>query len=304
MRRFFFLLTLLPAWLCSCSGDEKSAYELAREEFVADSAALKIAVTPTLDCLPLFVAFEHGLFNRLDVDVRLRMYQAQMDQDTAMAYGRVEAMTTDLVRAERLQRHEGVSLSYATATPLSWQLLSNPVARIKQLSQLDDKMMAMTRYSATDMLSDLAIDSARLAPERVFRIQVNDVNVRLNMLQTGIMDAMWLPEPQATVARLGGSPVVDQSSLRDLRMGVVAFSQHALTDSIRRQQMNRFIEAWNMACDTIEQVGLKHYRQLISQYCHVPEAALDSLPTNIHFTHAEPPRATDVDRARAWLNSE
>lgn len=304
MRRFFWFFALLPTVLLSCGGHEKSAGELAREEYVADSAALKIAVTPTLDCLPLFVASERGLFKSLDVDVRLRLYQAQMDQDTAMANGRVEALTTDLVRAERLQRHDGVGLSYVAVTPLSWQLVTNPVARIKQLSQMEDKMMAMTRYSATDMLSDMAVDSARLVPEHVFRIQVNDVSVRLNMLQTGIMDAMWLPEPQATVARQGGSPVIDQSSLRDLRLGVVAFSQKALADTMRRQQMERFVEAWNMACDSIEQAGLMHYRRLISEQCHVPEVMLDSLPTDIHFMHAEPPRTADIDRARAWLGDQ
>ena len=303
MRRFFFFLSLAVPLLLSCGNDEKTADEIAREAFVADSAALKVAVTPTLDCLPLFVAEEEGLFQQCGLNVRLRLFQAQMDQDTAMVRGRVEAMTTDLVRAAYMQQQGGLRLRYVAATPLYWQLVSNASARIKQLSQMEDKMMAMTRYSATAMLSVLAIDSAGLNPDHVFRIQVNDVGVRLNMLQTGIMDALWLPEPQASVARMEGNPVVDDSRLRDLQLGVIAFNEQALADTTRQQQLERFIEAYNMACDTIGSKGLHHYRHLISRQCGVKEDKLDSLPDDMLFPHAAEPRLTDVQRAGAWLNN-
>ena len=67
---------------------------------------------------------------------------------------------------------------------------------------MDDKMVAMTRYSVTDLLSDMVVDSAKLKPERVFRIQINDVNVRLKMLENNEMDALLMTEPYATQAIL------------------------------------------------------------------------------------------------------
>lgn len=264
-----------------------------------DSAALKIAVTPTLDCLPVFVAEEEGLFQKCDVSVRLRLFQAQMDQDTAMMQGRVEAMTTDLVRAEYM-RNNGTALRYVAVTPLSWQLVSNPSARVKQLSQMDDKMLAMTRHSATDMLSLTVIDSVRLDRGRVFRIQVNDVSVRLNMLLTGVMDAMWLPEPQATVARNFGSPVVYDSQHNGMPTGVVAFSEQCLADTARQRQMERFLMAYDMACDTINSRGLQKFATLLARKINVNVEQLDSLPQNIVFAHASQPLQGNVERARAW----
>ena len=59
-------------------------------------------------------------------------------------------------------------------------------------------MLAMTRYSATDLLADYAVDSAKLKSEQVFKIQVNDVNIRLKMLLNNEIDAVLLTEPQAT----------------------------------------------------------------------------------------------------------
>ena len=64
-------------------------------------------------------------------------------------------------------------------------------------------MIAITRYSATDYLATLAIDSVHPKYD-VYRVQINDVNIRLKMLLNNEMDAVLLSEPQATRARLEG----------------------------------------------------------------------------------------------------
>ena len=111
---------------------------------------------PTLDCLPIFIAKDHQLFDTV-VDIRLKRYTAQMDCDTAMMRGRVEGMVTDLVRAERIIQ-SGMPLKYVATTNAYWLLISNRNQRITQLKHLDDKMLAMTRYSVTDLLGDLAVE--------------------------------------------------------------------------------------------------------------------------------------------------
>jgi NitT/TauT family transport system substrate-binding protein len=293
---------LLTIGACDNGGNVVTGGDGATEA-AADSLALKVAVMPTLDCLPLFVADSEGLFRRESLDVVLCSFTAHMDCDTAITGGSVQAMATDLVRAERLQ-HQGIPLHYATATNLQWQLLTNKTARIRQLKQLDDKMVAMTRYSATALLTDMLVDSAKLASERVFRIQVNDVTVRLNMLETGILDALLLPEPQATVARGLKANMVYDSGRDSLRLGVIAFSQQALQqDTLRRLQLEAFTRAYDAACDSIMQKGIAHYRDLISRWCHVKACIADSVEAqdSLTFFHSIPPRQSDIDRARKWL---
>ncbi|MBQ3630023.1 MAG: ABC transporter substrate-binding protein [Prevotella sp.] len=302
MRRFYIVLITLATIACGTSEEQKRQQREAtrRVELQADSAALKIAVMPTLDCLPLFVADSLGLFGQEGLDVRLRPYQAQMDADTAMLRGRVEAMVTDLVRAERMQR-KGTALRYATQTNLSWQLVTNPSARLKRLEQLDDKMIAMTRYSATALLADHAVDSAKLKAERVFKIQVNDVGVRLNMLENGILDALLLPEPQATQARRLNSAVLMDTRQMDCRYGVIAFSEKVLKSAERQQQMSTFLKVYDMACDSINEQGFGAFSPLIVKHCGVSAETVDSLPADLRYNHATPPRQVDIDRAKAWL---
>lgn len=272
--------------------------KLARE----DSAALKIAVMPTLDCLPLFIAKDHHLFDTI-VDIRLKRYTAQMDCDTAMMRGRVEGVVTDLVRAERMI-HLGTPMKYVASTNAYWLLISNRNQRITQLKHLDDKMLAMTRYSVTDFLGDLAVDSAKLKTERVFRIQVNDVNVRLKMLENNEMDALFLTEPQATQALLAKHKVLLDTRQEDIHMGVVAFRTKGMDDQNRKKQMEVFLKGYNDACDSIKKFGVRHYKDVIRKYYVVSEPALRNLPDTLKYNHAEAPRQKDIERAQQWLSKK
>ncbi len=293
------IATLTAALGCGSSGDGSNQDS---QETATDSTALRVAVMPTIDCMPVFVAYHSGIFESESLNVALCRFTAHMDCDTAMAGGSVHVIPTDLVRAERLI-DQGTPLQYITSTTPAWQLLTSKTARIKKLPQMDDKMLAMTRFSATAMMADNLVDSAKLAKERVFRIQVNDVLVRLNMMETGIMDAMLLPEPQATVARSIGCSMLYDSTADSLEMGALAVSEKTMADTLRRQQVEAFTRAYDKACDSINTYGLAHYADIIAGECHVTRDMADSIDKQrpMAFSHATKPRQAAIDKAKAWL---
>ncbi len=268
-----------------------SKAEKARLDSI-DRVAFKVGVLPTLDCLPLYVAYDDSLFKSTGVRVHLKFFTAQMDCDTALVGGSVQGSITDLVRAERLQQRVG--LTYPIATNTYWQLVTNRLARIHKLHQLSDKMIAATRFSATDLLTDIAIKMGR-PKYNVYRIQINDIKIRLRMLENNEMDAMFLTEPQATKARLLGSPVLLDSRDLNLHLGVFAFRKADLAD--RKQQMRLFIKAYNQAVDSINKHGLQFYGPLISKYCGSDPQTIKALPS-LMFTHALSPRLRDIERAK------
>ena len=305
MKKLVYLSkTLLWAAASGQSYDEtKRISRLERQrQLKADSAALKIAVMPTLDCLPLLVARQYNLFDTLGADVRLKFFSSQIDCDTALMNNRVEGAVSDIVRVERMKKL-GKDLFYSTSTDTYWLLVSNRSSRIKELKQLDDKMMAMTRFSVTDMIGDYAVDSAKLDHERVFRIQINDVRVRLQMLQNNEMDALCLTEPQATEALSGKHKVLLDTRKLDWHMGVFAFRNIISNDSSRTKQYDVFVKAYNMACDTINKYGISKYRDIIARHCHVKAATVDSVK-NVKFSHVSEPRQQDIERAKKWLSKK
>ena len=305
MKKLVYLsIILVLAAACGQSYEEtKRILRLERQrQQKADSAALKIAVMPTLDCLPLLVARQYNLFDSLGADVRLKYFSSQIDCDTALMNNRVEGAVSDIVRVERM-KNRGKDLFYSTSTDSYWLLLSNRNSRIKELKQLDDKMMAMTRYSVTDMIGDYAVDSAKLDHERVYRIQINDVRVRLQMLQNNEMDALCLTEPQVTEALSGKHKVLLDTRKLDWRMGVFAFRNIISNDSSRKKQYDVFVKAYNMACDSINKYGISKYRDYIAKHCHVKVATIDSVK-NYKFSHVTEPLQQDIERARKWLSKK
>ncbi len=306
MKKLTFLMTCLLL-LAACGQSYEETKRITRQQRLdaarKDSAALKIAVMPTLDCLPLYVAEHYQLFDSLKGGVRLKFYMAQMDCDTAMERGRVEGAFTDLVRARRME-DRGLKLRYTAATNAHWQLIANRNARIRQLKQLDDKMVAMTRFSATDMLTDGVIDSVKLDKDRVFKVQINDVSVRLLMLQNNEMDAMWLTEPHATAARLLKNNVVYDTRKEDVRLGVLAFRDKEMQRKGRSQQLGLFLKAYNQACDSINKYGVRHYRELIVQRCKVRKQVADSVPDKLKYEHAREPRQCDSAVVEKWYKKK
>lgn len=263
----------------------------------ADSMAFKVAVMPTLDCFPFYLAKEMGWADSLHVDYRLRTYTAQMDCDTALLGGSVQGVVSDLVRVNHMKK-QGCPLYCLSATGAYWQLISNRKARIKKLDQLGDKMVAMTRYSATDFLTDHFLKGVKTS-SMVFKIQVNDVNIRLSMLLNNEMDAMWLTEPQATLARLARNNVVADSRDAKLNLGVIAMRDETRRDAARKDQLRKVVAAYNQACDSLNKNGIAHYGQVARKYYKLEGGVLGKLP-RMKFAHIKAPRQSDIDAVEGW----
>ena len=301
MRKLFLFLTII-CLLIGCGQSYEDTKRISRAQRIRlakeDSAALKIAVLPTLDCLPFYLAEDHNMFDTV-VDIRLKFFSAQMDVDTAIINRRVEIGVTDLVRAERMIKQDS-TIEYLTATNAYWQLITNRIARMTQLKHLEDKMLAMTRYSVTDMLGDIAVDSAKLKPEFVFRIQIKDVNIRLKMLENNEMDALLLTEPQAGQARLLKHKVILDTRNLDMKMGAVVMRNGVMNDKNRKRQLEVLIKGYNEACDSINHYGVAEYSDLVMKYCKVKRSTVESLK-NIKFEKITKPRQQDIERAQKWL---
>lgn len=298
----FVAMLTSSAILLSCGNSESERQRYSKAEKIKlaheDSLALKVAVMPTLDCLPLFVAKDRGMFDTLGVDVRLRNYNAQMDCDTAVANGRVQGSVTDLVRAERLIAN-GTPLRFISSTKAYWLMIGNSKQRVNKIADLGDKMVAITRYSATNMLADRFINQTK-TQGTVFRIQINDVLIRLKMLVNNEIDAVLLTEPQASEAVRMGNKVLADSRKDDLQLGVIAFRKKDIAGDYRSRQLQLFIRGYNMACDSINKYGVSHYSNIIEKHLVISQKTIMMIPHTV-FNHAESPRQKDIDAAKKWL---
>lgn len=301
MKRINYLLILAVLTFVSCGKSDKELQAERQAQKVAEreayQKAYKIAVMPTMDCLPAYLLKDSLLYDTAKVDIRLCRFNAQMDCDTAMIGGSVQAAFSDLVRTERLKHRNKVLMHYLTDTNLNWQLIADKDSKLKQLSDLSDKIVAMTRFSGTDLLTDMAVKKAK-PKYQVFRVQVNDVLVRLAMLQNHEIDAYWFAEPQITKALSADNNSLFNSEDAGVRLGVVA-----IMDKVRRQDEEAaFAAAYDKAVEQINKNGVKYYSALIQKYMKVDESVVRALP-DIKYTKIGPPRKADLLMARNFLSS-
>lgn len=273
-----------PAWGMKWAGKGSSSH-----------ADMTVAVMPMWDCLPLAVAYDRGFFEKKGIKVNLKFYDSQMDCDNALRGGGVNAGVTDIVRADRLQR-QGVALTYITATETQWKLIANKNARLKTTSQLGDKMVAMARYSATDLFTTLMLNEGK-PKNTVFRLQVNSLHTRLKMILCNAMDAAWLPEPQATQAIRAGHNILPVKAIEDLRMGTIVMKTDSTPTIDNSGKVNNFIMAYNQAVDSINHYGAEKYAETVSRLCNVDKTTLKAL-NKYRFTHARQPRQCDLEKAQ------
>lgn len=300
MKCINYLLLLVALMVVSCGKSDKELQAERQAKMQAEreayQKAYKIAVMPTMDCLPAYLLKDSLLYDTAKVDIRLCRFNAQMDCDTAMIGGTVQAAFTDLVRAERLKHRSKLLMHYLTDTNLNWQLIADKESKLKKLSDLSDKIVAMTRYSGTDLLTDMVVKKAK-PKYQVFRVQVNDVLVRLAMLQNHEIDAYWFAEPQITKALVGDNNALFNSQDAGVHLGVVA-----VMDKVRRQEEEAaFASAYDKAVELINKNGVKYYSALIQKYMKVDEAVVRSLP-DIKYTKIGPPRKVDLLMARNYMN--
>ncbi len=301
MKRINYLLILVVLAFAGCGKSDKELQAERQAQKVAEreayQKAYKIAVMPTMDCLPAYLLKDSLLYDTAKVDIRLCRFNAQMDCDTAMIGGSVQAAFTDLVRTERMKHRNKVLMHYLTDTNLKWQLIADKDSKLKQLSDLSDKIVAMTRYSGTDLLTDMVVKKAK-PKYQVFRVQINDVFVRLAMLQNHEIDAYWFAEPQVTKALMANNNSLFSSEDAGVHLGVVA-----VMDKVRRQDEEAaFAEAYDKAIELINKNGVKYYSALIQKYMKVDEAVVRALP-HIKYTKIGPPRTVNLLMARNYLSS-
>lgn len=274
------LCAILSSTTTACGGD--SGKNAAPEQAAGagqqngDTASLKVAVMPVSCCLPAFVAVERGLADKAKLDLRLVMYASQMDQDTAIVRGHVEGMYSDSVRVAFLNSRGG-KLTTCRPTDAYWLLVSNKLSRINRVEQLNDKIIAQTCYSAIELFTQETLNDAKTTAD-VYKVQVNDVDVRYNMLLANNIDALWLPEPYASAALSHGHKKLADSRKLNTHIGVIAFTDEAINNKQRKAQIDKFLKCIDEASDSIRKYGASHYADVADKYFTVKPKNDGKLP--------------------------
>ena len=286
--------------LASCAHKQEAMLSVA-DSTQTDSTALRVALMPTLGCLPIYYAKLTGITDSLKLDIQLLRYSAQMDIDTSITRGHADIAYTDMIRAIRLSD---------TASTISFLAIEEPITmvaqkgkRVKKMKQMSEKMIAICRLCATDYWCEKMLDSAKISQDSVYRPQINDVKLRAMMMCTGLLEGAMLEEPYASWAIWEGNKKLLQTQEESFQFAVWVTKDSLRKDNPKTEQTRKFITAYKTAVENINK-GLyaDSLRSILIREYVIPESVVDTLqlkPIKQPFI----PRRKDVDEAVNWLSS-
>lgn len=174
----------------------------SRQKAVPAQEQLTIAILPTIDCLPLYVASQYGIFDSLGLKIKTVIYESQMEAEQSVVKGKNIGCATDIIRTALLQ-YQKAPLRYLFSSNREWELIANKKLRISKIQQLNNRLVGITRLSTIDFLSDY-ITTQLKNEQLILRPQINNIDTRLQMLENAQIDAAFLPLQRALYARKKG----------------------------------------------------------------------------------------------------
>ncbi len=296
MKKAILYMFVLLASVCSCGNkDNKTVPD--KVQIKDGNEYIRIAYLPILDALPFFVAQERGVFEKEGLKVKLIPFTSHMDVDTALIGGSVDGAFTDIVRTEYLIKRDTIKLYYLTSTELQWSLITNKSARLSKLEQFGDKMIATTRYSGTDYFTDIAFKNVKTSAP-MFKVQINDIDIRYKMLINNEMDAEWLPEPLATQAVMAGNKHLLTSTKFNTKLGVMAFRNSTVAKNA--DAYKKLSAVYSTVCELINKEGTSAYTTEIEKYCKVDTAVINRIP-KIQYAIASTPASELINKTKEYL---
>lgn len=258
---------LLAALLMSACGSDNNTKNTATTD---TNPVVAIAVTPSLDCLPLYVAQEIGIADSMQVRLVLQAHDAKSDCDSALINGSVVAAVTDCVHADFISKQ----LDTLTIIPhdnLQLYLYANVRSRVREAKQLADKMVAVDRKGATALVARHVLDSVKLVEGKAFLVEMHNMHLRQKMILANIMDAVVVPEPYSTVIRMAGNKSLYSTGHVDGKaIGCVA----------ARKNVTTVRNLYNRACDSINKNGIHRYDSILVKRMNISAAQAAAIPNH------------------------
>lgn len=258
--------------------DSHQAVAVVQHERSADSLALSITCTPTLESLPFYHALESGLCDTLGLTLVIQTEWSQFDVDSVYRHSPLcDGAVLDTYRLEHYQK---------TQRPLDaveqyrlvgrWGLATSGQMRLNSASLLKKHVVASARYATSYHCLETSLGGTGVKMTSVYHAQINDYMLRLNMLENTQVEASLLPEPFFSYAlHRGHRNVWVGDSVTSLAF---CMKKKTLKEEHTQKQLKQLAQVYNMAVDDLNAHGAKAAGVALAKYYALPQEVIDKVP--------------------------
>lgn len=272
----------------------------------AEPAALKIAVLPIIDTLPMYAAQQEGLFTKHGVSVEFVPVASAPERDQILAAGQADGTINETL-AVMLFNKESAQMQvvrYAlrpTEGHGHFFIIASGKSGITDVNGLKGVEIGVSQGTVIEYVTERILQAQDFSPDEIKTIAVPKIPDRMALLASGELKAGVMPDPLASlVVAQGGVIVADDSKYPEYGFSVISFRK-AVIDA-NPKAIEGFLAAIEQATALVNADPAK-YKNLLSEQNLVPAPLLDVYQTPVYPT-AGVPTQTEWQDGLNWLKEK
>jgi NitT/TauT family transport system substrate-binding protein len=263
------------------------------------AAPLRVGVLPDADSLPLLVARAEGIFAAEGIDAELVSFKTAVERDAALQAGAIDGAVSDLLAVAFASR-AGFDIKATSLTDGRYGILVAPGSGITSLGGLAGRSVGISSNTIIQYASETMLARAGVALSDIKSLAVPKIQLRMELLLAGQLDAACLPEPLLSVAGAKGAVLLASSDDAGLGAGVLAFSRAALDN--RLSDIAAFYRGYWRAASKIN-ANTDSYRAFLVDAAGFPAEVRDSFRF-IAYKKPRLPSDADLAAVLSWMKAK
>ncbi len=270
-----------------------------------EAGALRIAVLPILDTLPLYVAEAEGYFAAQGIAVELIPAASAAERDQLLQAGQIDGFITDLVALALYNREspQVVAVRYAmvpTADFAQFRILAASNSGMITAEELRGVPIGVSEGTVIEYVTHRLLEAEGLPTDAIATLAVPKIPDRMALLNAGELRAATLPEPLASLAMQQGAVlIVDDTRHPEIACSLYAFRKEVIDQ--QPQTVRAFLTAIDQASAAIN-ADKSRWSDLLTEKGLVP-APLARAYTLPDYPADAIPTAAQFADAIAWLQA-
>lgn len=297
MRKLFPAVFFLPLFLLACCTTKNNKQEVNTSK---ELQPLTLGLMPSMDGLPFVIARQQGFYDSLGIEVNFIKYYSPIERDAALQSGSIDGAITDYSSAILLQV-KGTRLGLVMQTDGYCQLIAGKESGIRKPEQLKEKNIAVSHNTIIEYATDKMMEHTGITSNQVNKPEINNIPLRLAMLENGQIDATFLPAPYTCMAMSNGGHLLGSTRQMKIAFTGTAFNEKALKE--KAEEIKRLITGYNLGVEYLRKHPISKWSQLVIEDTGLSETQVGSLMLPVYHL-AVRPDSCDIANAIHWLQKK
>lgn len=283
LKWVLYVTIILALLLSGCSNEKKTQ-------------TLKIGVISDVGAIPFVIAEQQGFYKKRGLNIDIQVFKSAMDRDTALQTGNLDGAMADMLTIIFFN-DAGFDVKMTSQTKGNYRLITSPKLNADSFMKLKSPTIGLSSNTVIDFATQ-KVAEAQGFDQKMSKVAIPQMPVRLEMLGAGELNGATLPEPLASSAILDGGSVIGSTEDFNLYPGIFMMTQTILNQNPKSVKL--LYEAYNEAVTYINQANTQNYFNFLVERLGFP-INLEGHFLMPKFSPAMPPDMKTFKETSAWM---